>query len=1152
MGPPPHEGQYGVQHVTPKSAAPWGTVARLGTTSGVVPMLHDLPARATRGAPRHGAVAQGASHLRHRAGTCHCASTPPSTPPMTIPGKEERTLEPTLEPEAPSAPPPPLEASRNEGGPAAFPVPHWERYEFLELLGRGGMGEVYKARDRRLGRLVALKFIRGADPDRVMRFLQEARAQARIEHPNVCQVHEVGEVGGKSYIAMQLIGGQSLDRAAPGLSLHEKVQVMKDIAEAIHEAHRLGVIHRDLKPSNIMVQRGEDGRCVPTVMDFGLAYDIGQGHGLTETGALMGTPSYMAPEQARGDVRNIDRRSDVYSLGATLYELLTGVVPFSDTSLAGTLQRVLHEEPPPPRSHAPHLPSDLETIALKCLNKEPDQRYPSARALAEDLGRYIDGEPILGQRPSLLYRLRRRARKHRALVAVSALSLASLGGVSAFGARSWLEARHTRQQSEERARLAGQLGQQLEELEWFLRTAALLPLHDTSPEQELVRQRMARIATQKHELGDYGEGLVHYALGRGYLAMSELERAHQELTLARDKGIDSPEFHYALGRVLGELYHQAMEEARRSGGKEWVAKRQRVLEKQYLEPALQSLERSGGLELESPRYLEGLIALYRRQYDVAAEHAARAVKEAPWMYEARKLAGDVAYARAMEQLERGEYDPARAGLESAVSLYEQAAESGRSDARLHEALARTWLQRSELDKRQGRSRKDSLQRALAAGDKGLQAAPSRASGYTQKAYVLMNWYRVVNFQDGGQDPKPVLADWIATAARAVELDPRDVYAYDTLGYAHFMRGLREAKEGRTPSPAWDEAISWLSQALVLQPDYPWGHNDLALVYRWKGNYQREHGEDPRPAYAQAESHLLQAAQADPKYLYAHANLVELYTVMAQYGLSRGLNPQAEVQKALQEGQQALAIDGNFYSALNQVALAELTSARYLVSSGGDPRPELARAFEHLERSVAINATFGRTQLYRAMGHLLEVDHAMREGTNPEAALEAARRALAEAYRHDSGWVECRLVGARLKLAEAAWAKRRGRPVSPLLQQALAEARRAVEMYPYYETHQELARVHWRLAEAQPTGEASSHIKEGLAQVELALRLDPNLAHAHALRGGLLLLQARAVREASERLEFTRQAQASLARGLELNPLLRREYDEPVQEAESSR
>ncbi|HZI16146.1 MAG TPA: protein kinase, partial [Myxococcus sp.] len=587
---------------------------------------------------------------------------------------------------------PALEPTSGDRAAEGVPLPRWERYELGALLGRGGMGEVYEAKDRRLGRTVALKLVRGADPERVMRFLQEAKAQARIDHPHVCKVYEVGHVDGRDYIAMQFIGGSRLDKAAQGMSLPEKVQAMREVAAAMHEAHRLGVIHRDLKPANILVERHEDGRLFPVVTDFGLAHEASFEHGLTRSGAVLGTPAYMAPEQARGDTRAIDRRSDVYGLGATLYELLTGEPPFSDATVLGTLSKVLHEDPVPPRSRVPHLPADLETIVLKCLSKDPDGRYASARALAEDLGRYMDGEPILGRRTPLLERLRRKARKHRALVAVSAVSLVSILVLSGVGARSWLQARATQQQSEGRARLAGQLGQQVKDLEWLLRAATLAPPHDTTREQGLVREHMAKLSAQPHGLGPQGDALVHYALGRGHLALQELDRAYEALTRAQALGLDSPELHHALGRVQGEQYRRALEHARRSGGPEWVASQQRELEARYLQPALQALERSRGQELESPELLEGLIALYRGQHDEAARSATLAMERAPWLFEPRKLAGDVAQARAMALLERGEYEAARTGFAEAERLYGKAAELGRSDARAYEALAETWLQ----------------------------------------------------------------------------------------------------------------------------------------------------------------------------------------------------------------------------------------------------------------------------------------------------------------------------------------------------------------------------------------------------------------------------------------------------------------------------
>ncbi|MCU0687647.1 MAG: hypothetical protein MUF34_36285 [Polyangiaceae bacterium] len=534
----------------------------------------------------------------------------------------------------------------------------------------------------------------------------------------------------------------------------------------------------------------------------------------------------------------------------------------------------------------------------------------------------------------------------------------------------------------------------------------------------------------------------------------------------------------------------------------------------YLEPAIAALERGRGLKLESPHYLEGLLAFYRESYDAAERAAELAADEAPWLYEARRLAGDVAYARAAARLDGGEYDEARAGFERAAGRYEQAAEIGRSDALNYEALAQAWMKLAEVDERQGKPRKDALARALEASGKAVRAASRRASSRTRRAQVLIDWYQLMQYDGGGEDPAPLLVEWLDTAARAVELDPGDVHAYDALGYGHFTRGLALARAGGDPGPAYDEAIAALGRALERQPNYPWALNELANVYRWKGNQQREHGHDPRVEYAEAERYFTQAIASDPKYLIAHWNLGDLYNEWASYGLAHGLDPQGEVRKAIELGGRALALDGKFYQALNQAAVAELTLAQHLVERGDDVGDHLRQAFDYLDRSRAINPTFGRTWSYRAEAHRLAAFQALRAGADPRADFDAGRAALVAAFRAEPDCLGCRITSAQLGLVEASWAHARGASALPSLRRAQADARRALAIYPHAEGHEELARVCFRLAEASPPGDARAAIDEGLAQAEEALRLDPNLKHAQAIRDGLRLARARDVRGAA--------------------------------------
>jgi serine/threonine-protein kinase len=272
-------------------------------------------------------------------------------------------------------------------------------HEVQELLGYGGVGVVYKAWHLRLHRPVAVKMLLAgayAQPRELERFVREAETVAALRHPNIVQVHEAGDVDGRPYFTMEFVEGGSLAQKMVGTlqPARQAAALVAKVAEAVHMAHQRGIVHRDLKPGNILLTA--DG--TPKLSDFGLARRLKGTAGLTQTGVPVGTPSYMAPEQAQGEAHDVGPAADTYALGAILYELLTGQPPLRAKTVAATLQLVLTEDSVPPSRLNPQVRRDLETICLKCLQKEPEQRYASAAALAEDLRRFLADEPVLARR----------------------------------------------------------------------------------------------------------------------------------------------------------------------------------------------------------------------------------------------------------------------------------------------------------------------------------------------------------------------------------------------------------------------------------------------------------------------------------------------------------------------------------------------------------------------------------------------------------------------------------------------------------------------------------------------------------------------------------------------------------------------------------
>lgn len=298
-------------------------------------------------------------------------------------------------------------------------------------VARGGMGVVYRAEQISLKRVVALKMIRStllASDQEVQRFLAEAEAAATLSHPNIVPIYEIGEIEGQHYFTMRLIEGATLGDKVEELGKNPRraAELIHTVAEVVHAAHQHGIIHRDLKPSNILVD--EEGE--PHVTDFGLAKQIEEDSGLTLSGQIMGSPHYMAPEQARGDSRDTTTAADVYGLGAILYELLTGKPPHVADSMMETLRQVVEEEPADPSSLNHAIDRDLKTITLKCLEKNPADRYPSAAGVANDLQRWLEKKPIIARpagRTERFFKWVRRRPVHAGLAGLAIAFVLTLG-----------------------------------------------------------------------------------------------------------------------------------------------------------------------------------------------------------------------------------------------------------------------------------------------------------------------------------------------------------------------------------------------------------------------------------------------------------------------------------------------------------------------------------------------------------------------------------------------------------------------------------------------------------------------------------------------------------------------------------------------------
>ena len=957
----------------------------------------------------------------------------------------------------------------------------------LSPLGEGAMARVYRADHLEHGQ-IAIKVLRHSSTDAWRRLQREADAQARLDHPNIAHIFGFGSFEGQPAILMQQINGRPLDVVAGGLALEARVSLLVSVCDAVEHAHAAGLIHRDLKPGNVLVEE-HDGRLHPYVLDFGLVHDS-EAHSLTGAGELLGTPAYMSPEQARGDARRVDRRSDVFSLGAILFQLLTGRPPFRGNSVSEVLGQVLGSDAPLAHHVSRHVPVALSRICAQCLERDPARRYTSAAALRQDLQHWLRGESLGARSVGLRYRTGRWLRRNR--LASWALGMVLLSALLALG---W--SLHARRLAAQREEQVAQLAEASESVRHRMRLLRMAPVQDLSAAVQGLADELQVLEQRATRLGASAARRAWRALGQAWL---DLEQPQQAVHALQKYLAETPSDATAL-RLLAEAqlahYRNISTALQEQSGSD-IDRAMSDESQRLRDGARAALQRAVTIDPSSPSRARTELALLENDFGTALKAASdyRPLDLADYSgitMQAIVLAGRARFADSKGELLQA-IDDSRAALEH----FDIARLSGRSDGRLLEANCRAAASDIRLHGRNGRKPPTSPGAAYPACDDAVLVRPDRAESWSARALawaaiaavfgvekdtsgehqalLAMREDALRASQHAGERPEPGLllaraesriaqlrlggfeanlASYdiaIDTLRQLLERHPGYVPALQDLGIAYRQRGRLRANFNQPPGSDYDLAIEALDAARQLQPDAVALADELSLTYVFAFYSQRS--KDAAAARALGEraiavlDELLARQPEHPDILATQiANLADLWAYLrslepgAATSGNASLRERAHQLAAQLRGVAPKRLDGYTAPAMLEITAAEFAHDRRLAAATAIQRAdELLAAARDAGLAVpeGIDAWLATERLRETL---------LSDAAPPDAELSAAYAALAPALANiddADGQMLARLTELQLAVAELKWRQRKQLPAAAIIQRGVTGYRRLLE------------------------------------------------------------------------------------------------------------